>query len=398
MITKPVLKRFVFDYAAYSIPLFVFSLWDYYIIPVSGRIYGRIFDYCGIFLILFFISSKIYITKLPNLYVKRTAFFIWLFALLFFIPQMIFGILEGSVLTVFAFYLGLFLVLPYFLHFDYNYAHILRVINVLTIVNLLFFYIQFFAYKCFGVVIDYLGYFNAMSARIFNTATFYFRAAGLFQEPNSFCLMVFMLLVVRLFLKGNIFDLLSIIALVAIFLSESLWGFGAIVVLLILFTRSVIYKSLILALVIAFSFTIVYAPKYAAYLIDPITVGRIPNVLNEGSYLARYCGKSKIRCDFNFFFGHGLSTNKFQGFSGCNAIGFIIYSFGFFGFILFLFTLLGAFKKSRIKFLFAIIFAMTSYPLFTYMFWWTWLGIIIKLSRMNYYSENTNFALKSRTL
>ncbi|MCD6401844.1 MAG: hypothetical protein J7L73_07945 [Anaerolineales bacterium] len=207
-----------------------------------------------------------------------------------------------------------------------------------------------------------------------------------------------MLTVIRMFLKRGVFDLLLIITLVAIFLSESLWGFGAIFSLLILFTPSKFYRLLIIGLFVLFGIILVYTPKYAMYLLDPITVGRISNITDDGSYHGRYGHESNINYDFNFFFGNGLSTKKFQGFTGANAIGFILYSFGLFGFIFFLVVLAIGFKKNRLTFLFAVIIAMTSYPLFTYMFWWAWLGILIRLSRSINFSTAEPVSLKLKTI
>lgn len=371
------LRSFSLEGITYAIPLFLFSLWDYYIISYGGRIC----DYFGILLILFFASYKMFKINIANYYINQTVSLILLFTLPLFCVQIISGLLQDGILTSAAFCVGLFLIFPYFLHFDYDFRYLLKIVNILIVVNLIFFYIQFLAFKCFGTLIDYHSCFDVISLRIFNPETLYFRAAGLFQEPNSFCLTIYMLTVIRLFLKRGAFDLLLIITLAAIFLSESLWGFGAVFSLLILFTPSKLYRLSIIGLFVLFGIILVYTPKYAMYLLDPITVGRISNITDDGSYHGRYGQESNVNYDVNFFFGNGLTTKKFQGFTGANAIGFILYSFGLFGFIFFLVVLAIAFKKNRIALLFAVIFAMTSYPLFTYMFWWAWLGILIRLSR-----------------
>ena len=272
---------------------------------------------------------------------------------------------------------------------SFNAEKLRRQLGWLIGLSLLFFFIQFIAYKSFAIIVDYHSYFGTVAPRTFNEDTGYFRAAGLFEEPNSYCLTLFMLNVLRLFLARRQFDILFLISLLTLVLSESFWGIGAMFVLLLLanrLSRSTVSVFTLLAslggLLLVGFIVLMNWPIIVEAIFDPITVQRLVNLDADPSMAGRYGGSTnRLDVDFPFIVGHGLTTSEFHAFSGANGIGFYLYCFGILGMLLFLTWIVVDSRKNSLWIAVAILFAMTSYPLFTYAFWWAWLGILIRISK-----------------
>lgn len=370
----------------YLVPLSLFSLWDYYI-PSLG---GRVFDYIGIVLIFMYLAFQLVKVKdFGELKFNRD----YALIMMAMFPSVLVAYFQGEWLAATAFLVGSLFVYGFFSSASYSLDKLHNQIGWLIFIGLLFFYFQYAAYKLLGMVVDYHSYFGALNPRVFNEETGYFRAGGLFQEPNSFCLMLFMLNILHMFSKNGKSDMLLFSSLVAMFLSESLWGFGAILILLMvragLFNLNGVWLPLLLSVTGLASFVLVIfmgSPSLLATIIDPITVARIFDIGNDPSFKARFGGDTDIFLDGHLLVGNGLSTEFFQSFLGANAISFYIYSFGLLGLLLFFGWIMATTKKGRLETVVVILFAMTSYPLFTYVFWWAWLSILIQ-SRKNRYES-----------
>jgi len=363
------------------VALYCFSLWDYYI-PAFG---GRIFDYAGIVLVLGYLAAK-YSVMTSGL--RYTHFYVLMTLLLS--PLLIAGYYQGKWLAVSAYLVGALLIYGAYFSTCYRRGALSNQIGILITINLIFFFIQYAVFKALGVVVDFHSYFGAIEPRVFNTETGYFRAAGLFQEPNSFCLMLYMLYTTRMLLNKGRLDILFIAALVAMFLSESLWGFGAILVLSVMhasFLRRTIsnYIGMLCATFIALGavFLFIVSPELSKTLLSPITVERIVDIGSDPSLFARYGIGLSGEFDEHVLLGHGLNTEAFQSFLGANAVSFYVFSFGFLSLILFVSWIAVDTKRYMFRTLMSVLFAMTSYPLFTYAIWWAWLGILISISRLN---------------
>lgn len=360
--------------------LCVFSMWDYYI-PELG---GRVLDYLGIAFLFIIIGRQI--LSSARIHLKYSDLYIVL--LLTMAPLVIAAYFQGAWFPATAVLVGASLVFGSYFYPSYSSRELHKHIGWLIAFHLVFFYAQYGAYKALGVLVDFHSSFNVLEPRTFNEVTGYFRAAGLFQEPNSFCLTIYMLNAVRIFLRESKFDVLFLASLFAIFVSESLWGFGAIVILVLLkvnFFR-VSKRSLATLLgivVIAFGgwSVVKESPDILVSVLDPITVARITTLDDDPSRKGRFGGEADFEM-VSLLFGRGLSTSEFQTFLGANGIGFYIFSFGVVGLVFFVSWIFSDAKKNRLGIVATVLFAMTSYPLFTYAFWWAWLAILVQVSKM----------------
>lgn len=361
----------------YLAPLILFSLWDYYI-PSLG---GRVLDYLGIVLILMCLSFRV--MKIDFMQLKYSYGYMLIMMAMF--PSVIFAYMQGQWLPATAFLTGFLFVYKFYFSSSFSSDKFQNQIGWLILINLLFFFFQYVAYKFSGRVVDYHSYFRVISPRVFNEELGYFRAAGLFQEPNSFCLLLYMLNVLRIFFRHRKFDWLFFASMTAMFISKSFWGFGAILVLVLVWIGSFrlnrIRLVLLLCLIgLALSVLVFFTRPLDVFvsILEPNTATRIINIDEDASLNARYKLDADIVLDGNFLFGRGLNTVSSQWLLGANAIGFYLSSFGFLGLLFFFGWIMIDSKKGRYGIGLVILFAMTSFPLFTTAFWWAWLGILIR--------------------
>ena len=358
-----------------SILLFLLTLWDYYL-PSYG---GRVFDYFALVSILISVVVALYAGQ-------RLVYPKWLLlAFSLSVVQVVYGALNGNELAAIAFLTGFILILPYF--FTHGFAVgkgvNLKYLDLIIGFHVLIFFVQYFVFHVFLYPIDLHGIVGSIDTRTFNEVTGYFRAAGLFQEPNSYSVTIYALLILKLITSAGKIDFLGLVAWFSLFASESLWGVGGGVVIAILFFNSNLIKYSVVVLLAASFFVFVNAPELFNYILDPITVARMLDLDSDPSRHARYGSVKNIHLNFSFFFGHGINTSDFQSFVGANGYSFIIYSFGLLWTIGFLMAIYFNSSAHRLKVVVAVFFAMSTYPLFTHLFWYAWLALILKARGRN---------------
>lgn len=354
----------------------LFSLSDYYI-PVLG---GRVFDYVGIVLLLATIGFQFASGRFAVLSFSRPH----LGFLLAVLPAALMAIVqgEGRVLTTVAFLTGCVLIYAAYASEQMDPDRLRRQMGALILVNLTFFFLQFAVFRGTGFILDFHSQFGVISPRVFNEVTGYFRAAGLFQEPSSFSIMIFMLNSVRL-TCNNRTDGIFLLSLLGLLLSESLWGFGAGALLLMLrfgLLRVTPFRALLAMLAIGVGIWAFNQLKQSSALLelvlDPITIGRMMNLENDPSRQGRFGADQPVVADQWLVFGNGISADEFQSFMGANGVSFYIYSFGLLGLLIYIGWLYLESKGEFVPKAILVLFAMSSYPQFSYAIWWAWLALL----------------------
>lgn len=360
-------------------PFVLFTLSDYYV-PSLG---GRILDYVGIAILVVVLVMRPRRTIILISHRMSPAYFTWI---AYSAPLLALGAISGEYLAAGAFLVGATLIYVYYRSSSYDFAVLRKQLDVIIGVYIAFFWIQYATFYVFGHVIDLHSPVGAIHPRIFNEDLGFFRAAGLFQEPNSLCLTLFLLGVLRAAMwEGRQAYILGLIALTMV-ASESLWGFGAAVLLLGMSitgrplklypeTWAVIGVVLTGAVVVA-----LVIPGSYGELFSDVTVGRILNIGQDPSAYARYRIPDPWWTGIDTLLGGGISTNDFQARFGANGISFYLYSFGILGFFFFLFWIFQQAGQKRRLIVVSVLFAMTSYPLFTYAIWWAWLGALMAIA------------------
>jgi hypothetical protein len=273
----------------------------------------------------------------------------------------------------------------------------------LICIHIVFFIVQFGVYYSFGHIIDFQALLGGKSRLIVYED--HMRAAGLFQEPNSYCLNLFVLTTIAILWRGN--RALTIVAAITLILSESLWGLGTALVLIFIeeLRRQHDWRHLILTVTASFIFVGTVFYGYIWYYKNPITnvpffYFRIKSIMHgDGSLEERYikstCSrplqieKKKIAPQTHLLptlLGEGLSTIYFEQCLPANGISFLFKSFGILGLILLVagatISLGGLPASAALYVVLAIGFAFTSYPLVTYVLFWLWIPALFGLMRL----------------
>lgn len=268
----------------------------------------------------------------------------------------------------------------------------------LACAHMLLFFIQFGAFYGFYYVIDYQAIIGGAS-RIMRAPS-HMRAAGLFQEPNSYCLNL--LVIVSMAILARPSRPLTLAAALTALLSESFWGIGISIVLVLLNEMRLQQPLRRIAVAVGISLAAI-ATIFNAYLwlskngreAVPYTYSRIAGILNDASLRERYIQNT---CTFDggavaaitrnaniakWTFGEGLSTQFFRECLPANGLAFLFKSFGVVGLLLmfagFAFALRGLSMGDKLYIAVIIGVSFTSYPLVTYVIFWLWLPATIGL-------------------
>ena len=339
--------------------------------------FGRPFDYLSISILL---VTWIFFGKLIN---KSKFIFYSTSSLLLSMPWVIFGYINDHFLGSSAFLLGIAFILPTIASIDsVEVSSALENCIKFTIsISIILLIIQMFFYYFNGSFIDFMGAVGSIESRGLNVGLNYFRPSGIFQEPNAYCTVMFTLLYLCLFINNRNY-LIEILGILSLIITQSLWGFGAALLLLfLLYNIKVLFKSFLLILIFIFLFYFTLHDQLNSIIESSVTIERILNIEDDPSRAARYGSINNINLDEFLFFGHGIDTQNFQSIAA-NGYGFLLYSFGLIGMILMAFYFIYL-TKSNINILLAISFVLTTFPPFSYVYFWVWIGMILFLSRVN---------------
>lgn len=268
-------------------------------------------------------------------------------------------------------------------------------------IHMLFFFIQFGAFYGFQYVIDYQAALGGAS-RIMRSAD-HMRAAGLFQEPNSYCLNILVLASMAILARPS--RPYALAAALTTLLSESLWGIGVSIVILLLNEMRLQESPRRFVIALIFSMTSIAIIANAYLWLGkspskpiPDIYARIIDILSDFSLRERYIqstcaldertvvASSHTAYIAKWTFGEGLSTQFFKECLPANGFAFLLKSFGVAGLVFllvgFALALRGLSIGGKLYAAFAIGFSFTSYPLVTYVIFWLWLPTIINLLRL----------------
>ncbi len=353
---------------------FLCCLWDYYwsVRVFDLLVYGMAFSF-------------LLVKSLREKFVFDSGWRLFAFFLLYCL--LIFGLVRSQdAMASVGVALGAFFVFPYVLNARVELADVKSTISIILVAHLFFFYVQYLSYYTFGVRYDYHTIFNVAS-RTYNTGLDFFRASGLFQEPNSYSITIFLLsaLYIRFGCPSRIVRFFAPLSMV---LSESLWGIGGAVILLLFSTQS---KKELMLLVSAFLCLAMFFVLFVAVgfpLLGEVTVNRITNINDDASVMIRFSGFFNPETFFSNMFGDGISTRMFQDYGGANGISFVIYSFGMIGVVVLTVCFSILTRKRKLESLLFVGFASTTYPLWTYAVWWLVLGLLLRDSFVSKLPKN----------
>lgn len=349
--------------------LFLIGVFDLYYSP-----FGRIFDYVAFLLVFIFIAKK---ELLSNYKI-----------LLYLIAPFSFGILFfNDIKSVIGILFGISFGYIFYIYYQKNQS-IIPFVWVSIFMSIIFL-IQLFTFKFFGFYIDFTTILGSLSSRNYIEETDFFRASGLFQEPNSYCVFAFMMSTILLYTKyEHKYKNIALVLLIStMIISNSLWGMLLGIGLIGLFILRKEYKYILtvtLVLIVTQSIWLENRTKY-----------RITNVFIESTVQERYVGSKFTEIDNeqinnllvkendsiilkikNFVLGYGSSSYGFQVKYGANGISYLLFNFGLFGLILFLYYVYYLDDTKYKQKLIITLFLLTSYPYFTYAIFWVWFVVM----------------------
>jgi len=385
-----------------AIIFFLATLWDF---RLNDQI--RIFDLLSLLVVTGF-SFYLLINKSSEIYqsfLKKSDLFPFSIVVLIWA---IYGAINYHHKSSVAIICGVFILVICSLLFKLS-IHFGKLLILIICFHLLAFYSQFLAYIFFHYKLDYLSIVN-ITSRIFpEDSTFFYRASGLFREPSSYALNMFLMLVILLkfYKKHIIFGL----GLLSIFLSGSLWGLFSVFIFsgcyfltnyklsLVNFKKLFFYFFCIIAFM--GTFLLIVKPPFHKY---PNTINRIINLKSDGSFIERFqhsnidnikfsdsltsgeilMPRLNLSSNFTFLFGTGISTHFFFEKHPVNGYHLIYLTFGLIGTLTLFWSFLWAFRKrffnEKLIFTTLTLFSLSNYPLFTYLIFWLFLFFIFNLS------------------
>jgi len=236
---------------------------------------------------------------------------------------------------------------------------------------------QFLIFHIFGYLLNFQAVIGG-EPRIFSSV---FRPSGLFLEPSSHSITAFMLIALRLHYK-TLIDAVYLISIIGMIISFSVLGVLLAILLILYFSRS-IKLSIVICSILPFGGVLnVNEIEVIQHLID-----RVLNLSEDNSTITRYSSILDGRTmDAQSLLGVGL-TNNYHTF-GTSGLAFLLSGFGILGtifFILLIYSIFNSVSNSRIllnpwKFMFSFGIVLLAAPIWTTMFMWVWLALLIKFS------------------
>ncbi len=397
-----------------TLTLFLSSLSDFRVNAV------RIFDIMAIVLTLLYIfCAEQKLNKLRNLskYQKAIPFFIVIFL------WSVYGYLNFHHRSSLAIILlsSIFLLLFVFTENNLKNTNLIgKYLTFIILFHILAFFVQYLGFILFHIVIDYQIPFGYISRIFPEGSSHILRASGIFQEPNTYCVNIFLLLIC--YINCNFSKWVFFLGVLSMVLSGSLWGLAVAFFLIFIFYASTqnnfyslrfLFSKLIprLVILIFFSSTYFYFTK-PSYLEIPNIYNRIKNINTDPSFIERF-KKSNLNNNIfgsyengSFTLGHfvnnkddlfvkmigeGFSTHYFQLGLPVNTFSLLLKSFGYFG-VFFLalsfLYLISSLSIGKISFVSAyLVIIFTSYPILTYYIFWISLFYLILTLSINKKNE-----------
>ena len=216
-----------------------------------------------------------------------------------------------------------------------------------------------------------------------NIAGSTYRPSGLFLEPAHHCIVTFMLLTVYILYGKRRIDIWVLLGALGMLLSTSLWGLGSLLFLILIF--GVPNKPIL---------TILAMCAAAFALLSNMEIDALSQLLyvqrfNSGfegdpSFTTRTGGLTDMWHDLtggNYFawFGSGLQGTESYVHYGASSFGFLMFSFGVIGCILFFLLLLYSLGDPRsMAGVVVILFSLTATVMWVQMFWWLWIVLVLR--------------------
>jgi hypothetical protein len=345
-----------------TIGVFIFS--DVYLPSL-----GRVFDY--VFLVTVIISLS-----RPYIKIKRADIAISMSFLIVLFPWLVAGAVSGWYLLAGAIFVGVSIVFPIFRVLVYSYPVLInKALRATIFISIIFLVFQFLVKTTLNIFLDFHAMIGSIDSRSFNEDLDYFRPAGLFQEPNAYCTVMFCLISARK-LVFRATDWVDALGIGTLLITQSLWGFGAVAVLLyIVFGIRVAIGGIGVIFVLLILGFYMSGASLDDLATSSVTIHRIVNIEDDPSRQARLGSSENIFFDIFLLIGHGVNSQHFQTIA-TNSYAFIISSFGLIGTI-FIFIWIFTLNKIDTQRLIAIAFLFTTFPAFSYMYFWVWFTLVL---------------------
>lgn len=350
----------------FGILFILFFFWDFY----SRTLEIRVLDILGIFLAFSFTGYQLLKSRNLNGFLRKfNRAEVAIVTLL--VISLLIRIDIASIKTIIGILLGISVFYIY-----KNITISVLIIKILLLVHLGAFFLQFFVFQIFGSVINF-HFMSDLAMRIYHKDLNILRVSGLFQEPNSYSWASFMLLILIMRMQLR-FIVVKVLLVVSILISQSLWGIIACVFYLGYegFRKQ---KALTGVFVLVVTMFLLLEFTHTTNMLGDFTKNRIVNVKSDESIRLRYLVLFDYLAETDkkhLVFGQGFNMFRASKLSGANGVSFVIYSVGFIGFfVLLIFMLVKG--KNYYRLMPFILLSISSYPMFTYFFWWAWLAIML---------------------
>ncbi|MDE9486657.1 hypothetical protein [Xenorhabdus bovienii] len=274
---------------------------------------------------------------------------------------------------------GLFISLLFFSCNDINKKNITSAINLVLLINISAFYIQFVSYYVFEYTLDYNYITGGLGGRFYWGEVF--RASGLFDEPAVYSLHI-VCLIVSTFLLQKKTNILIYTSIASLFLSFSFIAIFQGILLLILLTKN--KKYLIISLLLSVAILIIFQDnillRYNEFLLgndgsNNTKIQTIVGLINSNKWLIGY-GLVGYHSSFPLYY-QGLYDLTFWG-ANISLLGLPL------GLAVNIFSFLYILKFSKKEFLLInIVLLKLSVP--TYSIYWFFIFFLIWYKRNKRY-------------
>jgi hypothetical protein len=258
-------------------------------------------------------------------------------------------------------------------------VRIARLATFLLMVNLAAQWLQMLSWYVFDVALNFhgwLGFENRLQWVVY-------RAAGLYQEPAHFCLMIFSLLVLRA-VHDDRRSWIELFALTSMLLSFSVWGLFGIAVYVFFFATR--YVPALVAFVASAALLALSSMPLADFPLQQVFIDRLDSLITDQSAVSRYgvffARGNTVFLDSAFWFGAGISNDYVENY-GASSLAFLLHSIGALGVI----AMVGAlffylWRFGRLRAAIAAVFMLSATSLWTFVWWWSWLALVMQTRKV----------------